>query len=257
MVEDEFDLGVERIKLIFAGEANSGKSHTAALFVKEFGGLHIDFGKPVQVSNFTTTPKYYDSPKGHAITPCKHVGLTKDQYAFVNKWEIFQRILDNIDTYADSIKRIDDHIPWIIIDDTDGIRGLCAMQCSIDSSHKMPNQNDYKEAAGKMRVILGTLEKRFNVIMCTQMTDKYEKDVNTGIRIPAYYPGNARHIANATLELGYVVKDDITYPCHKVITTKDIWPANRIKIDKIVYKDPFVISPTEMLTQLQFDKAQW
>lgn len=256
MVEDIYDLGVERIKLIFAGEPNSGKSHTAAMFVKEFGGLHVDFGKPIQVSNFKDIPKYFNDPKGHAITPCKRVGLTKDQYKFVNKWEDFQLILDNIDMFIDTIKRIDNHVPWIVIDDSDGMRGLGAMQCSINSNHKMPGQNDYKEFAAQTRVILGTLERYFNIILCTQMKDEYEKDVSTGKRSPAYYPSNAKHIASATLEFDYIEEDEKIRPRHNILSVKDIWVCGKIPTE-IKYTDPLKISPKEMLEQLQFDKDQW
>lgn len=257
-MEDDFDLGVERIKLAFSGSANSGKSHTAAQFVKEFGGIVIDFGKPIQVSNFASAAKYYDALKGHALTPCKHVGIKKSQYRFINNWADFQAIVDSSDVLKDSIKTIDDHIPWIVLDDSEGFRSLCAMWCSAENGHKMPNKNDYSMATSVTRTILGTLELNFNIIMICQVKDKYDAEGNNlGVTTPAFYPPNLEHIANASIYMDFEEDETGKHPLHTVRSIKDVWVCSKNVPTKISYSDPLVVSPSEMLTQLQFDKSQW
>lgn len=260
MVDDEFDLGVERIKLAFSGAPNSGKSHMGALFVKTFGGMFVDFGKPIQVSNFTSAAKYYDALKGHALTPCRHVGLNKDQYRFINNWANFQAIVDNSEMIRDSIKTIDNHIPWIVLDDNEGFRSLCAMWCSSENGHKMPNKNDYSMATSITRMVLGTLEMNFNIIMACQVKDKYDGEGNNlGVTTPAFYPPNLEHIANASIYMDYIEDEEtgIMRPLHTVRSIKDVWVCNKNVPKEIKYKDPLKVSPIEMLEQLQFDKAQW
>lgn len=261
MVEDIYDLGVERIKLAFSGAANSGKSHTAALFIKEFGGKFIDFGKPTQVSNFTSAAKYYDALKGHALTPCRHVGLNKDQYMFVNKWEDFQtKIIDSAEMVRDTIKTVDNHVPWIVLDDSEGLRSLCTMWCSSENGHKMPNKNDYSMATSVTRLVLGTLEMYFNIIMICQVKDKYDTEGNNlGVTTPAFYPPNMEHIASASIYMDYTEDEELgtIQPRHTIRSVKDVWVCNTKLPKEIKYTDPLKISPKEMLEQLQFDKDQW
>jgi hypothetical protein len=177
------------------GEPKVGKSHLAAGFAKEFGGMVIE---PVVIQQLPPkkgeAARYVvdQSPYGHSAWAIKNVGLDfTTQYAYVKSWSEYQLAVDAlVEKTFESDKRL-----WLIIDDSDQWRRLYAYHLAMNvSGRKQVTKEEFVQAGGDLITEMNRLKNLFNTVYISQMKDEYVGDNPTGRQVAAVYPTNAKFI---------------------------------------------------------------
>jgi hypothetical protein len=253
-------LGRKPIRLAYYGDTKIGKSHLAAMFVKDLDGVYCDLGKVCQVSSLGKggpAPRYTVTDVGDAATACENVGLSPDQYKFVNTWEGFLEVIEYAKMYRDSALK-ENHRIWFVVDDTYNWRYLCAYYCMIQNGHKSMSTPDWASATMNMSSAFQELESNFNCIFVNQLCDEYKGDNKTGNRVAAMYPGNLPYLTDANLEYTIAVREDGSkYPILKIDSLKSIWVCNKDRPASVIFEEPDKIAPKTILKTLGFDESLW
>jgi hypothetical protein len=253
-------LGRKPIRIAWYGDTKVGKSHLAAQFVKDLEGVYLDIGKVQQISSMGkagAAPKYSTAHVGDAGVACEAVGLTEEQYRFVNSWEDFLAQIEYAKMYRDSCTK-SNHRVWVVIDDTYNWRYQCAFWCMCQNKHVSMGMNDWASATMNMSAAFQELEANFNLIFVNQKSDQYSGDIKTGKRVAAMYPANLDYLVDATLAYEIAEKEDGTkYPILKIDSLKNLWVCNKNRPPSIIFENPTDISPKTILKTLGFPEDQW
>jgi hypothetical protein len=138
-------LGKKPIRLTWSAPPKVGKSHLAAMFVKELDGIYLDFAKTQQISSMAKggkAPTYHVANVGDAAVACENVGISLDQYRFIHSWEEFNEAVEYAIMYRDSSLK-ENHRIWIVVDDTTNMRWQGATYAMEQNGHKSLSQPDW------------------------------------------------------------------------------------------------------------------
>lgn len=236
------------------GEPKTGKSHLAARFCKEFGGVYCDFSRMFMQGGLNgKTPEYIsviDSDgiidTGEAYPACLSVGLDiANQYKVINNWTDFQNAVEFARLYKDSLgkQRI-----WFILDDMQGVRWHKVIQIAKEAKHKSVSKDDWKVATTDIKLLISNLSQEFNLLMINQMGDEYKEGETSGERKPYWYPSGAEYLYDVLFNISVVDKIQWT----QIISSREIWQCSE-------NFDPMIkfAQPKDILTRSGINPNRW
>lgn len=177
------------------GLPKEGKSHFAASFVKEYGGMVLE---PVVIQQLPPkkgeAARYVvdQSKMGHSAYALKNVGLDiANQYKYVKSWKEYLDALDELFLKAEE----SDKRQWLVIDDTDQWRRMYAHHLAFDVNKRSQiSKDEWMQAGGDLVTEMNKLKNMFNVVYVNQMKEEYVNDSSTGKQVAAIYPLNAKFL---------------------------------------------------------------